>query len=161
MDATIGVEVFGDCPLIDPAIVDDMVNIFLEARGNLDLVGNDLRTTYPPGMEVEVFKVSALEDASVRAVDSGVREHGTLYLRQNPDFYRLRNVEALPRYHHPELELEVDSAEDVVVVTAVLEHLKGRTSYSLDEVIAFMSSRPDLCAVNSRVSRRWKAFREP
>ena len=62
-DAATGVLVFGDCPLIDPAIVTLAVEYY-RANSQYDFVGNDLRTTYPPGMEVEVFSVEALADSA-------------------------------------------------------------------------------------------------
>ncbi|MFH1132656.1 MAG: glycosyltransferase family protein [Pseudomonadota bacterium] len=160
LEATIGVEIFGDCPLIDPVIVDEIIHAFLTDPKNPDFVGNDMKTTYPPGMEVEVFKVSALEDAAKRISDPTIREHGTLFIRQNPSLYCIRNVEAPPKYQMPHLELEVDTEEDVFVVTAILEHFAGRSDFSLDEIIAFMKSRSDLSATNAAVPRRWKEFRE-
>jgi len=160
MEATVGVEVFGDCPLIDPALVDEMVEIFASADGAYDFVGNDLKTTYPPGMEVEVFSMAALEDSARRTSDPAVREHGTLFIRQHPDLYRLRSVEAPPHHHHPGLELEVDTYEDAAVLQAVLEHFEGREDFTLDHILAFLASRPDLRQLNADVPRRWKAFRE-
>ena len=159
MDAVIGVEVFGDCPLIDPTVVDEVVEVFLQARGKFDFVSNDLKTTYPPGMEVEVFTVSALKDAADRATDPAVRAHGTLYIRQTPHLYRLMNVEAPPAHRRPELELEVDSAEDAAVIAAILHRFGCRVDLRLDEIITFMDSRPDLQEANAHVPRRWKAFR--
>ena len=159
-EATIGVEVFGDCPLIDPAIVDEIVAFFLEHRQRFDFVGNDLVTTYPPGMEVEVFGVAALEDTGRRAVEPEVREHGTLFMRQHPDLYRLHNIEAGAEFRRPELEIEVDTPEDFTVISRILEHFDGRTDYSLGEIIAFLDANPDLKALNADVPRRWKALRD-
>lgn len=160
VNATVGVEVFGDCPLIDPGIVDGMIDNFVSAKGALDFISNDLKTTYPPGMEVEVFKVSALADSAARTSDSDMREHGTLFIRQHPELYRLRSVEAPPHHQYPELELEVDSAEDVPVITAILEHFHGRPTFSLDDIITFMEEHSDLAALNSNVPRRWKSHRD-
>jgi spore coat polysaccharide biosynthesis protein SpsF len=159
-NANVGVEVFGDCPLIDPRIVDLMIETFVQANGAYDFVGNDLTTTYPPGMEVEVFRVSALADSAARTVDPAIREHGTLFLRQHPEWYPQLSVEAPARHRYPELELELDSPEDVPVIQAVIEHFGGRADYSLDEIIAFMSANRQLSEINAGVTRRWKAFRE-
>ena len=49
------IEVFGDCPLIDPRVVDSIAGVFRD--GNYDFVGNDLKTSFPPGFEVEIVKV--------------------------------------------------------------------------------------------------------
>jgi spore coat polysaccharide biosynthesis protein SpsF (cytidylyltransferase family) len=158
-DATIGVEVFGDCPLIDPAIVDQFIALFVQSDGQLDFVGNDLTTTWPPGMEVEVFSVASLADADRRCRDPAVREHGTLFIRQNPGLYRLRNVEAPPEFRRPEIELEVDTAEDLAVMEAVLQHFAHRPDVGLGELLSFMDGNPDVAAINRSVARRWKEFR--
>lgn len=158
-DAAIGVEVFGDCPLIDPAIVDQLVDLFVQSDGAFDFVGNDLTTTWPPGMEVEVFSVAALADAERRCGDPATREHGTLFIRQNPNLYRLRNVEAPPAFRRPELELEVDTPEDLAVMEAVLRHFSDRRDVGLAELIRFMDRHPDIASINRDVARRWKEFR--
>jgi spore coat polysaccharide biosynthesis protein SpsF (cytidylyltransferase family) len=157
--ATVGVEVFGDCPLIDPAIVDEMIHLF-KCDSELDWIGNDLVTSFPPGMEVEVFKLSSLTDSASRTEDPTIREHGTLYLRQHPDLYKVRNVEAEGKLRRPELELELDTAEDLEVITSVLEFFGEDRSFGIADVIDFMDANPKLKKINSTVHRRWKYFRE-
>jgi spore coat polysaccharide biosynthesis protein SpsF len=156
--ADIGVEVFGDCPLIDPAIVNNMVTYFLENPG-YDFVGNDLRTTYPPGMEVEVFLLDALKDSHQRVSDPLIREHGTLFIRQNPDIYNLINLDAPSDLSRPEMELEVDTVEDFQVIKAVIEHFSTRKDYSLSEIIQFMDSDKTLARINQGIPRRWREAR--
>lgn len=157
--ADTGVVVFGDGPLIDPAVVGLMIDRF-RAEGTCDFVGNDLSTTWPPGMEVEVFRVAALEDSAKRCHDPAIREHGTLFIRRSPDLYRLLNVSAPPPFHRPELELEVDTPEDLILMEAVLSHFSGRDDFGLTDLIAFLDSHPDLAAGNCDVPRRWKEFRD-
>ena len=157
-NADIGVEVFGDCPLIDPAIVDDIVTYFLE-NPEYDFVGNDLRTTYPPGMEVEVFSIGALKDSHRRVSDPAIREHGTLFIRQNPDIYRLINLDAPSDLSRPEMELEVDTVEDLQVIKAITEHFSARQDYSLSEIIQFMDSDKRLAMINQGIPRRWREAR--
>ena len=162
MNATIGVEVFGDCPLIDPTIVDFMIKKFLNDKNNPDFVGNDLKTTFPPGMDVEVFKLSALEDADKEVLDPSIREHGTLYIRQNPSIYKIKNIEAKGSWRRPDLEMEVDTEEDIYVVSKIFEHFFAvkNENFGLDHIIEFMDQNPNLKKINSDVHRRWKEFRE-
>ena len=160
VSATIGVEVFGDCPLIDPLIVDDIVTKFLD-HARYDFIGNDLKTTYPPGMEVEVFSVAALQDSDYRvAASDPIREHGTLFIRQNPQLYKVINLEAEGKRRRPEVELEVDSREDLDVVTAIIQHFDPRIDFSLDEVLRFLDDNPEIVEINRSVHRRWKEFRD-
>ena len=160
VSATIGVEVFGDCPLIDPLIVDDIVTKFLD-HARYHFIGNDLKTTYPPGMEVEVFSVAALQDSDDRvAASDPIREHGTLFIRQNPQLYKVINLEAEGKRRRPEVELEVDSREDLDVVTAIIQHFDPRIDFSLDEVLRFLDDNPEIVEINRSVHRRWKEFRD-
>jgi len=157
--ATIGVEVFGDCPLIDPALVDEMIDLFL-SDPSLDWIGNDLVTSYPPGMEVEVFDVSAFSDSAIRTADPAIREHGTLFMRQHGEIYRIRNVEAQGILRRPELELEVDTVEDLRVIAAALKFFGEDRRFSVADLIGFMDANPELKEMNTTVQRRWKEFRQ-
>ncbi len=161
MNANIGVEVFGDCPLIDPIVVDFIIDKFLNDKDDPDFVGNDLKTTFPPGMDVEVFKVSALNDADSKIKDPTIREHGTLYIRQNPSFYKVKNIVAPTKWHRPELELEVDTEEDIYVVSKIFEHFlsEKNQNFGIDDIIEFMDSNPNLKKMNAEVPRRWKEAR--
>lgn len=161
MNADIGVEVFGDCPLIDPEIVDFMIEKFNSLSGEADFVGNDLKTTFPPGMEVEVFKISALKDAGGRTDDPEIREHGTLYIRMNPNIYKIINVEAPEKWYRPELELEVDTKEDVYVISTIIEHFNSEknNNYGIEEIFQFLDCNPELIKLNADIPRKWKKVR--
>ena len=158
VDAEIGVVVFGDGPLVDPTIVDRAIDLYL-AMPDYDFVGNDLKTTFPPGMEVEVFSIPALSESAERCKSLIIREHGTLYLRTNPDVFRLYNFEAEELLQRVELALEVDTVDDFYVIQKILEHFGDRVSFSLQEIIEFLDSAGDLAGVNKHVPRRWQQYR--
>ena len=158
--AVIGVEVFGDCPIIDPRIIDHAVDYFFD-HPEYEFVSNDLKTTYPPGMEVEVFTVNALRDSSQKLRRGHPdREHGTLFIRQNKGIYRIKNISAPTKHNRPDLELEVDTIEDFEVVTKILEHFKAEPSTSLEQIIEFLDANPELASRNSAVVRKWKQYRD-
>ena len=157
--ADIGVVVYGDNPLIDPTIVDELVTLF-DSGSIFDWIGNDLTTTFPPGMEVEVFKVNKLSDSSERVRDMSVREHGTLAIRQNPAIYRLHNVEASGTRRRPELHLGIDTPVDVEVVSAILKHFRGELSFTLEDIIDFLDQHPEIPEKNRKIPRRWRQYRK-
>ncbi|MES2294518.1 MAG: hypothetical protein V4527_14540 [Pseudomonadota bacterium] len=159
VEAEIGVEVFGDCPLIDPHIVDEMIVRYCASKDALQWIGNDLTTSYPPGMEVEVFATAALADSAARTYDPAVREHGTLFIRQNPTIYNILNVEAPEQLRRPDLSLEVDTDVDLDVAAVILEHFQLRPDFSLSDIIAFLDANPQLADRNRHVLRRWKQYR--
>ncbi|MBU4332847.1 MAG: glycosyltransferase family protein, partial [Candidatus Omnitrophica bacterium] len=123
VNADVGVEIFGDGPLIDPKIIDHIVQVYLENEDKYDFVSNDLETTYPPGMELEVYSVKSLEDADKSTLDLAIREHGTLFIRQNPNVYRLFNIKAPEELNFPELEMELDTKEDFLVLENIINNV--------------------------------------
>lgn len=155
--ATIGVTIFGDCPLVDPNIIDQVVKTYLAT--DYDFVGNDLKTTYPPGMEAEAFSVEVFSKAISCTSDISIREHGTLVLRGAPEKYKLHNIEAPAHLNRPELEIEVDEAIDINVVEPVIRRLGTGRDVDLSLIIDFLDENPELIDINQSVSRRWKAFR--
>ena len=78
------VRVTSDCPLIDPILVDKLINFAHD--NNTDYCSNTLVENYPDGQDIEVFKFSALEAAWKNANLSSDREHVTPYIRNNSDF---------------------------------------------------------------------------
>ena len=151
--------VWGDCPLLDPSIVTEVVDYYLTHK-EYDFVGNDLRTTYPPGMEVEIFSIKALADSAQRCGDMTLREHSTLYIRTHPEIFRIKNLDAPKRFHRPDLFLGLDVKEDLTIVRAVMDALGSEGVHDLEKIIDFMDDNPHLGKLNRDVPRRWKKYRD-
>ena len=152
------IEVFGDCPLIDPKVVDNIVKLFINSKH--DFIGNDLKTTFPPGFEVEVVKSSALLSSESLCFDTAIREHGTLFIRQNPGLYSVFNVEYTKNINHlPHLTL--DTLEDFNIINHLhkaLSKIHGEL-FDLEDLLTFVSSNPEVIASNKHIERRWKQYR--
>jgi spore coat polysaccharide biosynthesis protein SpsF len=157
-DARVGVVVYGDGPLIDPQIIDYAIEQYL-SLDSVDFVGNDLVSSFPAGMEVEVFSMAALGRCNLLCKDKNIREHGTLYLRQNPQLFRIESFEAEDQLRRPDLVLEVDAPEDLAVIGPIAKHMRAIDSYSLDEIIKFVDAN-SLQELNEHIPRRWKEFRQ-
>lgn len=154
----IQVEFYGDCPLPDPTIIDTIIGIYLKHQDSCDYVGCGLKTTFPPGLEVTVYPSRILYDVASIADD---RERVAVNIRSRPDRYRTMNVEAPPWYRYPDLHLEVDTAEDFGVVSAIYEALyPSNPHFLLSHVIEFMQRNPALVKLNRSIPRRWKQFRQ-
>jgi len=155
--ADIGVEVYGDSPLSDPKLINECIEVYL-GDDSYDLVGNDMKATYPSGMYSETFSVKALQDSAARCQDPAIREHGTMYLRQHPELYKLKNIEAKGRLRRPDIYLDVDTEVDVRVIEAILNHFAPRNDFSLEEIFVFLDEHSELAQLNQHVHRRWKQY---
>ena len=147
------VELTGDCPLIDPAVVTETIDAYRAA--DVDYAANILKRTYPIGMDTQVFATEILADAFSRTQDPTDREHVSLYIYRHPERYRLLNVEAPPALSRPDLRLTLDTAEDLALIRAVFAALRpSRPDFGLADMIAFLDASPDVAALNRAVVHR-------
>jgi spore coat polysaccharide biosynthesis protein SpsF len=146
-------ETTGDCPLHDAAIVDKVVADYL--LGGADFVSNILPHTTPRGTDVRVFSTASLDEIERTSSDPADREHVSLYFWEHPEKYRLRNVSTELGSRAASLRLTVDTQEDLNLVRAIYEALYPMNpAFSITDVIALLSERPDLVAMNAEVQQK-------
>ncbi len=114
------VRLTADCPLIDPSVVDEAIE--LRKSTGADYVSNSLQRTYPRGLDVEVFPLQILEEAGRDAVDAYDREHVTPYIYRHPEVYTCRDLLQAER-NDRHLRWTVDTPEDYAFVAKVYDAL--------------------------------------
>lgn len=110
--AQVIVRITADCPLLDPPLVERVIQAFLEADPPFDYLSNTLDRAFPRGMDVEVFRWEALHRAHLHASDPAEREHVTPHFYRNPDRFRCAS------YSH---RLTVDTPDDLERIAYFLE----------------------------------------
>jgi spore coat polysaccharide biosynthesis protein SpsF len=149
------VRITGDCPLIDPEIVDRTVQAYVDCQGQYDYVSNTLKRTFPRGLDTEVFSMEALLKAEERAEAPRYREHVTLYMYEHPQQYRLLNIAADERYRGGEFRICVDTAEDLQLIRCIFQELYRPPAFiSGKDVVQLLRSRPDLVKINAHVEQK-------
>lgn len=144
------VRLTGDCPLIDPDIIDAVVRSHI--KDNNDYTSNVHPPTFPDGMDVEVMSFAALDEAWSYADKPSEREHVTSYFRRSLDHMQLGNVSH--ETDLSQLRLTVDEAEDFEVVKTVFEGLVAQgTKFSLADIVAFLEQNPAVSAQNADIKR--------
>ncbi len=147
------VELTGDCPLLDPAIVDCVIEAFLVSK--VDYCSNGLIEPYPRGMDVQVFPVSVLERVAGLTDQPEDREHVSLYIYEHPDLFRLLNVESKIPAGSGDIRLTVDTEEDFELVRHIYEELYFvKPAFGLQDILDLLSQRPDLRATNRHVRQK-------
>lgn len=142
------VRITGDCPLIDPEVVDNVVAAFKKA--NVDYVSNISPPSYPDGLDTEVFTFAALERASKEAGQPREREHVTPYIRESEQFQKANLG------HEEDCSDErwtVDEPEDFEVVKNVFEHFHPRLDFGWLEIMTLRHSQPELFEANRHLIR--------
>ena len=147
------VELTGDCPLIDPAVIDRVVAEYLD--NGYDYVSNTLDRSYPVGMDTEVFATDVLADVAAVTDDPADREHVSLYIFRHPETYSLRNVMAPPAQTLPACRLTLDTPDDLAVIRAIFEaFLQSDPNFGLDDMLDFLDRQPDIARLNAHVQAK-------
>ena len=117
------VRITGDCPLLDPAVVDRVVGALLDGPQPCDYASNVLRRTYPRGLDTEALWVGTLARIDELAESEAAREHVTWFAyHERPDLFRLRSVEG--DEDRSDLDWSVDTAEDLERVRRLVSLLE-------------------------------------
>jgi glutamate-1-semialdehyde 2,1-aminomutase len=146
--ADVVVRITGDCPLIDPTLVDEVICKF--KAESVDYLSNIAPASYPDGLDTEVFTVQALERAGRESQDPFDREHVTPHLRK-PGLYKvgaMRHGEDLSG-----LRWTVDEPADFQVVSQVFSHFAPNIHFSWTDVLSLQRSDPALFAPNHNIIR--------
>lgn len=135
------VRITADCPLIDPAVADDIIGLY--RRAQCDYASNTLVPTYPDGLDVEVVSMKALQAAWRDSAAPSEREHVTSYVWQHPDRFRLVNhTHSEDLSHH---RWTVDEPEDLDFVRSVYQALYDRKpDFDMYDVLRLLRMRPEL-----------------
>ena len=146
--AEVIVRITGDCPLVDPELVDYAVENFL--REGVSYLTNVDPPTYPDGLDVEVISMQALTEAHHSARDVFDREHVTSYIRNSNRYssQTIKNCEDLSN-----LRWTVDESVDLEVIRNVFAHFAPDIYFGWKEVLALNQIQPELFSINAGIYR--------
>lgn len=143
--ADIVVRLTGDCPLIDPSIVDAVVS--LQRQSGADYASNIDPPSFPDGMDVEVFTAQSLFRASESALLRSEREHVTLWMRSAASGLRRVNFRAFMDLSA--VRLTVDYPDDLELVRQLTSALNScEDSFDLFDILRVLQSNPRLLNIN-------------
>lgn len=136
------VRLTGDCPLIDPEVID--ATIALHLSEGADYTHNRYDPSgYPKGQDVEVISAAALRRTAAQDHSPEAREHVTWAVRNAPDRFRIARLD--PPVDEGQVRWTVDTADDYEFVRRVYEGLyPANPAFSSDDIRAFVRSRPEL-----------------
>jgi len=144
------VRITSDCPLIDPELVDETVEVFGDKHA--DYASNVFPRTYPRGLDTEVFSFDALDRAWREAREAHQREHVTPYLYEHPQIFKLASLSGAADYSRYRWTL--DTREDLELLRAIYSRFDGRDDFSWQEVLCLMEREPELADLNSQVLQK-------
>lgn len=151
--ADVIVEITGDCPIIDPGLIEQTIRMFKAHEA--DYVSNAHIRSYPDGMDTQVFRLETLQCSYEMTNHPLDREHVTLHIRNHPELFSHVHLVAPPELHWPELGLTLDELADYELLKIIIEHFSDcKPLFSCLDAIQFLRENPQLIDINQQVKRK-------
>lgn len=151
--ADVVVRITADSPLIDPGVIEQVIQSYRRHVSEYDYVSNTVMRTYPRGMDTEVFPVRVLGEAFREARLDYEREHVTPFLYMHPERYRIGNVS-----YHVDVSQHrwtVDTSEDFELICRIIEALAGEHSvFTLEDMLRLLEQHPEWALINAHVEQK-------
>jgi len=147
--ADIIVRITADCPLINPTTIDEMIDLCLEENADY-ICGHPNFPSIEQG--VEVFSFIALEKTKNMATKDYQREHVTIYIKENPNLFRIVTIIPKKIFQRKDMRLTVDTIEDLRLMREIYDRLyKENEIIKIDNVVSLLEDNPDLKKINMNI----------
>lgn len=150
--ADIVIRITSDCPLIDPLVIDEMLDFYLKSNYKLVTNAGDIHNrTYPRGLDTEIFDFDTLENAYKNANKDYQKEHVTPYIYENEkDIYYYKNDIDYSKYR-----LTLDTKEDFELIKRIYDLLyTDSEKFYLDDILKIMIKNKQLENINSHIKQK-------
>jgi len=142
------VRITADCPLIDPSIIDNVIDLYFASGA--DYCSNTLDLTFPDGEDAEVFSFDALSYAWQNAKLLSEREHVTPYIRKHPDKFKLASFKN--KIDLSGKRWTLDRKEDFKLIKIILESLYPlNPNFAMEDILKFLRQNPQIEDINKGI----------
>ena len=151
--ADVAVRITSDCPVIDPQVIDQVIQFYLDAYPKYDYISNCQERTYPRGMDTEVFAFSALDEAFHQATAQPDREHVTPFISRQSNRCKLGQVNYFE--NHSNHRWTVDTFEDFELISRIIKTLYPlKPEFSLENCLELLSQNPEWEIINRHIEQK-------
>ena len=151
--ANVVVRVTSDCPLIDPAVVDKVINAYLIKYPQYQYVSNVEERTYPRGMDTEVFSYGVLNIAHKEATAQPDREHVTPYITNDKKRFKKFNVKN--KKNQSKYRWTVDTKEDFDLISKMILSLNmNNNMFNMNDYVNLCNKNPDWLKINAHIEQK-------
>lgn len=152
-NADVIVEICGDCPVIDPIVVDELVEQYFHLE--VDFCSNAIQRVHPLGLDAKVFSRDVLQRVADSTQDKYDREHVSLYIYENPDKFALHHLSDNHYLDVIDYRLTLDTDKDFAMINQVYDALYAENkTFGLAQIIPFLQRNPEIVMMNSDVKQK-------
>ena len=141
------VRITADCPLIDPQMLDNCLEIFIKKK--LDLLVNTSPPTFPDGLDIGIFNVRTLQQTWKNARSKFDREHVIPYMLKNKSIKKY-NLSSKKDFSSERWTLDTEA--DFVVIKNIFNRLKN-FNFSWKDILKIKKKYPKDFSANRYINR--------
>ena len=142
----------GDCPLVDPEIIDKAISFYIKNKDTYDFVNNTFVPTYPDGLDLGVIPFKTISRFWNEINEPFWREWFPSFIMEHPELYRVGNVQNDRNLSH--LRWTVDYEEDFIFVKHIFEKLYPiKKMFLMQDILDLLEKEPWLGEINSKYAR--------
>ena len=142
------IRITGDCPIIDPKLVDSVISFY--KQNEYDYVTIASPPTFPDGLDTEVFSYETLKTAYEEVTDNYDKEHVTPYIRNSKKF-KIWNI--TNNIDYSSQRWTVDEPEDFQVINNIVNHFSPDLDFCWEDVVKLKKSHPEYFSQNNKIIR--------
>ncbi|MGZ3874721.1 MAG: cytidylyltransferase domain-containing protein [Mucilaginibacter sp.] len=145
------IKIPSDCPLIDPRIIDDTLDLHFAGNRLYDYVSNLHPATFPDGNDVEIMTMACLEKAWREAGKPFELEHTTPYIWENPEKFRIGNFTCKTGEDYSmSHRFTIDYEADYQFIKRVFEELYDQNpGFSCNDILKLTRDKPGIYQINT------------
>lgn len=150
--ADVVIRITADCPLVDPLLVQSLVEKFQSSHLDYCAVATGAGVSqlesfgkFPDGLDAEIMRFSALEDAWKNAQSSLEREHVTPFIWKNTSKFKTDRLNSEGAYG--DCRWTLDTKNDFDFISAVYRELK-KDIFGMSDVLNLLHAKPQLAELN-------------
>ncbi len=142
------VRIMADCPLVDPEVVDEVIEKYFSGDYDLSYLGGE----FPTGLDVTVFSYAALEKCRNAARLQSEREHITAYMTHNPDQFNIGVFEKFKGLLHHRWVMDHPADYEFIKLVYKALYEPGKVFHSRD-ILKLLLEQPELSQINGWIPR--------
>jgi len=147
------IRITGDCPLIDPILIDKSIKKYLSLKDKPDYF---FVKGYPFGLgDIEIIGLKALKNIFQKTKNPYHLEHMISFISDNPDLFKIRVKTASQKFFREGLRVCVDKPQDLILVKNIIKHFKPREDFTTEEILEYLDKNPKISDLNRHIKHNY------
>ena len=145
---SISSELWLDCPVVDPDVVDQVISYYLEGDYDFCYLGGE----FPTGLDATVFSYDTLKKAWQNSEDPSDRQHIVPYMLKHHDLFLIGCLEIFEGLYHHRWVLDHES--DYRLMTEIYNELyEPDKMFVTEDILNLLDRRPEITQLNAHIPR--------